>query len=82
MKSPYESYQRAQLGALALVVVLIVVGLFQLEHRWILLLMFYVLAASIAFEALIDKAREQKVNMIIHFTCAVIIFLFTTLLYF
>ena len=82
MRPPYESYQRAQLGALLLAVVLAVVGLFQLEHQWIILLMFYVLAASFALEGMVEMKRQQKVNAIIQLVRAVILLFFTTILYF
>ncbi|MGP4059218.1 hypothetical protein [Halobacillus sp. H74] len=82
MRPPYENYQKAQLGTLLLAVLLAIFGLFQLEHQWIILLMFYVLAASFAFEALLEIKMQQKVNGIIQLLRAVIILFFTTILYF
>ncbi|QAS53258.1 hypothetical protein [Halobacillus litoralis] len=82
MRPPYENYQKAQLGTLLLAVLLAIFGLFQLEHQWIILLMFYVLAASFAFEALLEIKMQQKVNGMIQLLRAVIILFFTTILYF
>ncbi|MCA0971082.1 hypothetical protein LCM20_10810 [Halobacillus litoralis] len=82
MKHPYENYQHAQLGTIALAVLLAIVGLFQLEHQWILLLMFYVLAGSFFFDTLIASKKQQKFQAMIQLLRGVIIFLFVTLLYF
>ena len=82
MRHPYENYQKAQLGTLLLAVVLSIVAMFQLEHQWIILLMFYVLSASFLFDALIEIKRQQKGFAIIQLLRAIIIFLFTTILYF
>ncbi|CDQ18774.1 hypothetical protein SAMN05192559_101586 [Halobacillus karajensis] len=82
MRPPYESYHRAQLAALLVAVALAVIGLFKLEHQWIILLMFYVLAGSFALEAMLEMKRQQKVNAIIQLMRAVIILFFTTILYF
>lgn len=82
MRHPNENFQKAQLGTLLVAVLLAIVGLFQLEHQWIILLMFYVLAASFLFEALMDMKKQQKTNGIIQLLRALIIFLFTTILYF
>ncbi|ARI76020.1 hypothetical protein [Halobacillus mangrovi] len=82
MKHPNENYVKAQLGTLLLAVLLAIFGLFQLEHQWIILLMFYVLAISFLFEALIELNKQQMVNSIIQLLRALIIVLFTTILYF
>ncbi|MGP4069378.1 hypothetical protein [Halobacillus sp. B29] len=82
MRHPYENFYKAQLGALALAVLLAVLGLFKLDHQWIILLMFYVLAASFLFEALIELKTQNMLNAIIQLLRVLIIFLFTTILYF
>ncbi|MGP4076442.1 hypothetical protein [Halobacillus sp. K22] len=82
MRHPYENFYKAQLGALALAVLLAVLGLFKLEHQWIILLMFYVLSVSFLFEALIEWNTKNVPNAIIQALRALIIFLFTTILYF
>ncbi|MFZ0368029.1 MAG: hypothetical protein WAM07_00325 [Halobacillus sp.] len=82
MRHPYENFYKAHLGALALAVLLAVLGLFKLDHQWIILLMFYVLAASFLFEALIELKTQNMLNAIIQLLRVLIIFLFTTILYF
>ncbi|TGB02645.1 hypothetical protein [Halobacillus salinus] len=82
MRHPYENYQRAQLGTILLALVLAVVAIFQLEHQWIILLMFYVLAGSLVFDALIELKKQQRIYAIIQLLRAIIIFLFTTILFF
>ncbi|SFF75304.1 hypothetical protein SAMN05216353_10815 [Halobacillus alkaliphilus] len=82
MRHPYENFYKAQLGTLAFAVLLAVLGLFKLEHQWIILLMFYVLAASFLFEALIELKTQNMLNAIIQLLRVLIIFLFTTILYF
>ncbi|MFQ3546386.1 hypothetical protein Q7A53_20070 [Halobacillus rhizosphaerae] len=82
MRHPYENYYYAQLGTLLLAVILAIVGLFQLDNQWILLIMFYILAASFLFEALIEYKKQQMILCIIQLLRASIIFLFTTILYF
>ncbi|WP_244151684.1 hypothetical protein [Halobacillus dabanensis] len=82
MRPPYENFHKAQLATLLLTIILAVVGLFQLEHQWIILLMFYVLAASFALEGMLEMKRQQKTNAIIQIIRATIILFFTTILYF
>ncbi|MBH0230537.1 hypothetical protein LCL89_15410 [Halobacillus yeomjeoni] len=82
MRHPHENYIKAQLATLLLAVFLAVLGLFQLDHQWIILLMFYVLATSFLFEALVESKKQQMVNSIIQLLRALIIVLFTTILYF
>ncbi|KHE72087.1 hypothetical protein [Halobacillus sp. BBL2006] len=82
MRHPNENYIKAQLGTLLLALLLAILGLFQLEHQWIILLMFYVLATSFIFEALIELNKQQMINCIIQLLRALIIVLFTTILYF
>ncbi len=82
MRHPYENYYYAQLGTLLVAVILAIVGLFQLDNQWILLIMFYILAASFLFEALIEYKKQQMILCIIQLLRASIIFLFTTILYF
>ncbi|RWZ58922.1 hypothetical protein EQV77_08180 [Halobacillus fulvus] len=82
MKHPYENYQKAQLGTLLLAVLLCILGLFKLDHQWIILLMFYVLSASFLFDALIATQKQQKADAIIQMLRALIILLFSTILYF
>lgn len=82
MRPPYENYHKAQLATLLIALVLAIIGLFKLEHQWIILLMFYVLAASFALEAMLEMKKQQKLNGIIQLIRAVIILFFTTILYF
>lgn len=82
MRHPYENYQKAQLGTVMLALVLAIVGIFQLEHQWVILIMFYVLSVSFIFDTLIELKKQQMVFAIIQLLRAIIIFLFTTILFF
>ncbi|MCA1020862.1 MULTISPECIES: hypothetical protein [Halobacillus] len=82
MRPPYENYQRALLGTLLLAVVLAVLALFQLEHQWLVLLLFYVLTAGFVLEGLVAMKKQLQIDMIIQLLRAFIIFVFATILYF
>ncbi|WP_226581520.1 hypothetical protein [Halobacillus litoralis] len=82
MRPPYENYQKGQLVTLLLAIVLAVVGLFQLDHQWIILLMFYMLAASFVLEGLLEMKKHQQINGVIQLLRAIIVLFFTTILYF
>ncbi|WP_079528427.1 MULTISPECIES: hypothetical protein [Halobacillus] len=82
MKHPYEQYYKLQLATLLAAVILAIVALFNLGHQWIVLLMFYILAVSLAIEAFIELKKQQLVSCISQLLRAVILFIFVTILYF
>ncbi|UOQ95032.1 hypothetical protein MUO14_08940 [Halobacillus shinanisalinarum] len=82
MKHPYEQYYKLHLATLLVAVVLAIVALFNLGHQWIILFMFYILAAGLAIEAFIELKKQQLVSCISQLLRAIVLFIFVTILYF
>ncbi|WP_082232607.1 hypothetical protein [Halobacillus massiliensis] len=82
MRHPYAAFIQLQYGAILGAVILAFVALFNLDHQWIILLMFYVLTISLLIEAFVEYKKEQLMISISQLLRAIILFIFTTILYF
>ncbi|WP_173918515.1 hypothetical protein [Halobacillus sp. Marseille-Q1614] len=82
MRHPYAPFIQLQLAAILVAVILAFVALFHLEHEWIILLMFYVLTISLLIESFVEYKKEQLTSSISQLLRAIILFIFTTILYF
>ncbi|WP_431802973.1 hypothetical protein [Halobacillus andaensis] len=82
MRHPYEPLVRLQLASLCIAVILAVVALFHLDNRWLVLFMFYILSISLLVESLVEYKKQQLASCISQLLRAVIILLFSTVLFF
>ncbi|MFC7062304.1 hypothetical protein [Halobacillus seohaensis] len=82
MRHPYEPLIQLQLATICIAVILAVVAIFNLEHKWIILIMFYILTISLLIESLVEYKKQQLIPSISQLLRAIILFIFTTILYF
>ncbi|WP_101842336.1 hypothetical protein [Halobacillus sp. Marseille-P3879] len=82
MRHPYEPLVRLQLASLCIAVILAVFALFHLDNRWLVLFMFYILSISLLVESLVEYKKQQLASCISQLLRAVIILLFSTVLFF
>ncbi|MFD1020033.1 hypothetical protein [Thalassobacillus hwangdonensis] len=82
MKHPYEKLQRYELFTMIIAVVLAIVSLTQTAFSWIILFMFYTLSLSFMFEALIEWTKRNTLGFVYQIIRAVLLTVFSTLLFF
>ncbi|MFG6147268.1 hypothetical protein [Halobacillus sp. B23F22_1] len=82
MRHPYEPLVRLQVASLCIAILLAVVAIFHLDNQWLILFMFYILSISLLVEGLIEYKKQQLASCVSQLLRAVIILLFTTILFF
>ncbi|MCP3032996.1 hypothetical protein LF817_16845 [Halobacillus sp. A1] len=82
MRHPYAPLMRLELAALGLALLLAIVAFFHLEHQWIVLFMLYILSISLLINGYIELKKQQLASCISQLLRAVILLIFTTILYF
>ncbi|GGF21446.1 hypothetical protein GCM10010954_20330 [Halobacillus andaensis] len=82
MRHPYEPLVRLQVASLCIAILLAIVAIFHLDNQWLILFMFYILSISLLVESLIEYKKQQLASCISQLLRAVIILLFTTILFF
>ncbi|WP_181347746.1 hypothetical protein [Thalassobacillus sp. CUG 92003] len=82
MKAPHQKWQQLQVLSLAVVILFSIVALFQLDHAWLILLLFYSIAVSLMFDALMAQKKQQPVEFFGQLLRAIIVIIFSTTLFF
>ncbi|MBM7551824.1 hypothetical protein [Thalassobacillus pellis] len=82
MKHSYEKMQRLQMVTMAIALVLAIIALIQQAFSWMVLAMFYALACSFMFEALVELQKRNNYSFISQIVRAFLIAIFSTILFF